>query len=189
VIKIAFVDIETTGFSPINHEIIEFGAIQAYIDGSLLIATKSYHRIVDPTRPVDPFVKSINGYSENDWNGPLSNIKVSLSDALEGVFGIMAGAWHAGSNPIFDADFLKVSADRLHWDYPKTSSYHLIDVTMLAFPLLIKGEVENLKQHNLSKYYNFGDCKHRALDDAEQCMKLFAKINELELITDAVAKL
>ena len=83
-------------------------------------------------------------------------------------------------NPKFDEAFLRRAAERFNWEYPKLASYHIIDVTMLAFHLLINGTVETLKQETIAKHYEIGGGGHRAMADAIQCAKLFAKINNLE---------
>lgn len=175
---ITFVDLETTGLDPERHEIIELAAIRTEASDGKLVVKKSEEFKVFHNFPVDPFVASLNGYCEDDW----SFGAVTLSEALGEVFKLMRGAWHAGSNPKFDADFLKKAADNLRWDY-KSRSYHLLDVTMLAFPLLLEGKVEELKQENIARYYGIDGGGHRAMADAVQCAKIFAHINNLEFIT------
>lgn len=175
---ITFVDLETTGFNPETCEIIELAAIRTCIeDNKIRIIDLCEHKVL-PEYPVDPFIARINGYNENDWSINYSEFDTAIGN----VFDLMRGAWHAGSNPRYDEAFLKKAAEELRWDYPKLASYHLLDVSMQAFPLLITGEVEKLRQEVLCKYYDIPGGGHRALADAMQCFRLFANMNNLKVV-------
>jgi|SRR5690606_16599706 len=179
-IIITFVDLETTGFDSKKCEIIEAAAVRSIVDdGTIRIVARADFKI-DPEYPVDPFIARINGYREDVWYQESSQFE----DVIGGIFDLMRGAWHAGSNPRFDEKFLMRAAKMLRWDYPKLASYHLLDVSMLAFPLLVKGEVENLRQQTICKYYDIPGGGHRALADAMQCLYLFANINNLKVVTE-----
>lgn len=180
---ITFVDLETTGLNEHKHEIIEFAAIRTVVNYSssvkkitVLNSFSSKHK---PTLPVDPFVAKINHYTEEEWKD-----SVSLEEGLEKTFDLMRDSWHAGSNPKFDADFLKVAADSFNWGYPRLASYHLLDVSNLALKLFLEGNVEKLKQETLSSYFKLGETKHRALDDTIQCMNIFAKLYDLKVVDE-----
>lgn len=177
-IPITFVDLETTGLDSETNEIIELAAIKANISDGCLRFEESVEFKVHPMHPVDPFVAKLNGYNEEVWERDSGY----LDKALGEIFRLMRGSWHAGSNPIFDERFMKKAAKKFHWTYPKLASYHLIDVTMMAFPLLVNGDVEELKQETISEYYEIDGGGHRALADSIQCAKIFAKINNLEFV-------
>jgi DNA polymerase III epsilon subunit-like protein len=140
---------------------------------------KSFSAKRKPTLPVDPFVAKLNHYNVEEWKD-----SVSLEEGLEKTFDLMRDSWHAGSNPKFDADFLKVAADSFHWDYPRLASYHLLDVSNLALKLFLEGKVEKLKQESLASYFNLGKTEHRALGDAIQCMNIFAKLYDLKVVDE-----
>jgi len=177
---ITFVDLETTGLDPQRHEIIEAAAIKTVVTGGQIVILGSKEYRVDPILPVDPFVAKLNGYNPDQWTD-----SVSLSIAMAGVFDLMRGSWHAGSNPRFDASFLEVAAEEYNWSYPRLAAYHLIDVSVLALPLLFSGEVEKLKQDSLAKHFGIGHCEHRAMADTKQCLQIFAKLNNLEIVDKA----
>lgn len=175
-IPITFVDLETTGLTD-SCEIIEIGAIRTNVDAKFIFIVDNCNIKVLPEYPVDPFKAAINGYNEEEW----LNSAQTLSEGLGEVFRLMRGAWHAGSNPKFDEGFLKRAADKFHWEYPKLESYHLIDVPMLCFPLLMNGSIDKLQQETVAKYYEIDGGGHRAFSDAMQCLKIFASINNLKV--------
>ena len=177
-INITFVDLETTGLKPDRHEIIEFAAIRTFVSEGNIYVNSQVSFKVQPSYPIDPFVAKLNGYNFEEWERE----SVSLDVALGGIFDLMRDAWHAGSNPKFDEEFLKNAARDFNWEYPKISSYHLIDVSVLAFPLFLEGKVEKLKQEKLGEYLGIQGGGHRALTDAKQCMEIFAKLNSLNLV-------
>jgi DNA polymerase III epsilon subunit-like protein len=177
---ITFVDLETSGLDPELNEILEMAAVRTEAgDGKLLVKAAEEFKI-NPTFPVDPRVASFNGYDAEEWEKDWDNL-TTLPDALGQMFALMRDAWHAGSNPKFDEAFLKKAARDLRWDYTNRSrSYHLLDVTMLAFPLLLESKVEKLKQETVAGYYGIEGGGHRAMADAMQCARIFAHINNLE---------
>lgn len=179
-IFVTFVDLETSGFNADICEIIEAAAVKTIIDDGTIRIVKSCTHKIYPIKPIDPFIARINGYDDDSWY--LDSVEINV--AIGEVFDLMRGSWHAGSNPRFDEAFLKKAAHHLCWDYPKLASHHLLDVSMLCFPLLIKGEVENLRQGTLSKYYDVPGGGHRALADAMQCFYLFANINNLKIVME-----
>lgn len=178
IVNITFVDLETTGLNSEMHEITEFGAVKTRVEERKLIIEEEIEFKVLPRYPINPFVAELNGYNQDDWDME----SVDLPLALGETFRLMRNSWFAGSNPKFDDGFLRKAAAELHWDYPKLASYHLVDVSMLAFPLLLERKVEGLAQAKIAKYYNIEGGGHRALPDAIQCAKIFAKITNLEYV-------
>jgi DNA polymerase-3 subunit epsilon len=177
-LSVTFIDLETTGLNPQLHEIIELAAIKTEINNGKITIIDTAEFKVCPNLPVDPFVAKLNGYNDEDWSINLTDLSV----ALGGIFNLMRGSWHAGSNPKFDADFLQKAAKDFHWDYPRLASYHLLDVSILAFPLLMSGKVERLKQENIAKHFEIDGGGHRAMADTMQCLKIFSRINNLEIV-------
>ena len=176
---VTFVDLETTGLDPDVHEIIELAAVRTEIgDGKIVILDTAEYKVC-PKYPVDPFVASLNGYNDKEWD--CIECTTDLPSALSGVFNLMRNAWHAGSNPKFDESFLKKAADSFRWGYPKLASFHLLDVSTMAFPLLIEGKVDRLRQESIAKYYEIPGGGHRAMADTMQCLQILARINNLEV--------
>jgi DNA polymerase III subunit epsilon len=181
-IPVTFIDLETTGLDPELHEIIEFAAIKTRIDDEKIEIISTAEFKIFPEYPVDPFIAKLNGYNEDQWDRE----SVSPEEALGGIFSLLRDTWHAGSNPKFDESFLKVLAKKLHWNYPRISNYHLLDVSTMAFPLLVNGNVERLKQETIAKYYGIDGGGHRAMADAMQCLSILAKLNNLKIVKSEI---
>lgn len=179
-IPVTFVDLETTGLDPELNEIIELAAIKTQVGEGKVVVQESVEFKTRPTHPVDPFVASLNGYKSAEWAFS-DNVK-DLHEAVGEIFRLMRGSWHAGSNPKFDASFLEKAAKKFHWSYPKLASYHLLDVSTMAFPLLMEGKVERLRQENIAESLGIPGGGHRAMADTQQCMEIFAKLNALQIV-------
>lgn len=178
-INVTFVDLETTGLDAHRHELIEAAAIKTRVNKDNEIEVIDHYNCkVKPKRPVHPAIARLNGYNEWAWSQDGQKLELAVGK----VFDLMEGSWHAGSNPRFDAGFLANAARKLHWNYPKLASHHLIDVTTLSFDLYLHEKINKLNQDNLATYYELGGCKHRAFDDALQCLKIFAKTQNLKIV-------
>jgi DNA polymerase III alpha subunit (gram-positive type) len=177
-IPITFVDTETTGLSWEENELIELAAIRTVVvDNKYIQKISTCSNKVLPKNPPSPRVARINHYDSTIW----TKRAVPLCVALGNVFDLMEGSWHAGSNPIFDERFLKKAGKSLGWEYPKLISHHLLDVTTLSFKPYLEGKIKNLRQCVLAPYYNLGETQHSALQDVQQCIKLFAATLNLEI--------
>ena len=55
--KLAFVDIETTGMSPVYDRIIDIGIIR--VENSTVV--EQYNQLVNPHIPFSPFIQSMTG--------------------------------------------------------------------------------------------------------------------------------
>lgn len=178
-IPVTFVDLETTGLDPEWNEIIELAAIKTQVGEGKVVIEGLYEAKVMPEFPVDPFIAKLNGFDYEQW--VLSDLE-ELPVAVGNIFALMRDSWHAGSNPKFDASFLEKAAREFHWSYPKLASYHLLDISTMAFPLLIEGKVERLQQENIAESLGIPGGGHRAMADTKQCMEIFAKLNALQIV-------
>ena len=64
-LKFAVVDLETTGGHGEDNRIMEIGI--ALMDGSEIVET--YHALVDPGKPITPFVRELTGITDEMVNG------------------------------------------------------------------------------------------------------------------------
>ena len=69
--NLAFIDIETTGLSPLKHEIIEIGCVLVSPDLKVL---EEFELKIKPENieAADPLSLKINHYNERDWQKALT---------------------------------------------------------------------------------------------------------------------
>lgn len=99
--KGAFLDTETTGLDPENHEILEVGVLLfSYTPfGAVTSKIGSWHGLQEPTKPVDPKALEVNQITLEQLKGKSLDL-AALREALEGVEIIVA---HSAE---FDRSFL-----------------------------------------------------------------------------------
>lgn len=159
---IAF-DVETTGLSPINHKIIELGAV-LFENGRI---TKEYGTLVNPCVSIPYSATAIN-HITNDMikDAPkeaeaYSGLTAFLGDALSGQTIICA------HNASFDMRFLSETLMRLGYD----GTIDYVD-TLAVSRKYIKG-LYNYKQDTVARHFGIVNTKsHRAVSDAEVCGKI-----------------
>lgn len=170
--NLLFFDCETSGLSPIYHEIIELGCILTDPTGRNVL--KEYSVKVKPTKPVDPNAAAVNGYTEEKW----ASEAISLASALKEVISMAKDAVFVAHNASFDWGFLEMAIRQNAMRYP--GPYHKCDTVALAWPLLKEGKVSNLKLTTLSQYFNIShEDAHTALSDVRACRDLYIKLMEL----------
>lgn len=120
-----YLDTETSGLDPINHEVWE---VAYSIDGGPITVM---HRLLSRPYRADAIALEMNRYHErinpqaNPWDTP------TLREVL-------AGATIVGANPAFDATFLREALGAAPWHH------RLLDVEAMAYVLLRTPKPEGL---------------------------------------------
>lgn len=143
-------DIETTGFSRKEHEIIEFAAVR-YSYGK---ETAHYHTLVQPKNPIPLNITSLTGITMADVaDAPF------IEDVAGDILQFIGDRPIVGHNGVtFDFPFISAHLN-FNFDNPKIDTLYM---ARKAFPLLSKHKLEYLKT-----VLNLTDgASHRALDDA-----------------------
>jgi DNA polymerase III epsilon subunit family exonuclease len=154
-------DLETTGLSCFEHEIIEIGAIK--VENNRVVDT--YSSFVKPKNNIPYYITRINGIS-NQMVKNAPGIDSVLTEFLE----------FTGEHPLlghniisFDMKFINVVSEELygagvHNDY--------IDTLILS-----RQHLRNIKSHSLSslcQYFNIDTSgAHRALADCEMTNRVY----------------
>ena len=159
---IAF-DFETTGLSSDDDRIIEIAAIK-FIDGN---PVERYVTLVNPQRPIDPFITDITGISDK----MVKNEPVEL-DILDDFLDFLSGLPLVAHNISFDKSFLDAICSR----YDKTKKNNLLfDTLQMSRTFLYFNPVHNLG--SVSEYFGLSsDGSHRAEKDTENCGMIFQKL-------------
>ncbi|MDO4282049.1 MAG: 3'-5' exonuclease [Clostridia bacterium] len=160
------VDLETTGLSPINNEIIEIGAIKV-----------KDHQIIDrldilvkPENQVSPFITRLTGIT-NDMLKDAMEIK----DALRKFMDFTGSSTLMAHNANFDMGFLRNNFQK-HFEY--TLENKCLDTLALSRKY-VKG-IKNYKLETLANHFHVNySGAHRSLKDCEITYEVYQNIKEI----------
>lgn len=160
------VDIETTGLSPVNDEIIEIGAIKVK-DCKIV---DQYNELIKINRKLSPFITNLTGITGEMLNkGKLPTI------ALKEFIDFVDEDVIIGHNVNFDLGFLKNKCKK-YIDYSLNNRY--IDTMYLA-KKLVPNSI-NYKLETLANYFNVSyEGAHRGLKDVEITYEVYNCLRKL----------
>jgi DNA polymerase III subunit epsilon len=149
------VDLETTGGSPAESEITEFGAVK--VRGGEVLG--EFQTLVRPDSSIPPFVAVLTG---------ITDAMVATAPPLEAVLPAFLefarGATLVAHNAPFDIGFLKAACERTGYAWPR---FEVLDTARLARRVLARDEARDCKLSTLARVFRAGTMPtHRALDDA-----------------------
>jgi len=153
-VEMVVFDLETTGLSPYNDEIIEIGAVRVK-DGAVLT---SFQTFVRPNRPLSPEIIQLTGIRDE-----MVREAPPAAAALQAFADFSRGAVLVAHNASFDFAFLRVAVRRLLGEELEVPVLDTLGLARELFP--------QLKSHNLATLVAEWKIKlenhHRALDDAQ----------------------
>lgn len=181
--KLAFVDLETTGLDPFQHEIIEIGIVIATQEkdesGRRSLKSISEHNIqlkAEHIETADPKGLAVNKYHERDWSAAVTQ-KSGLTQALE----ILSGTVFIAQNVGFDWAFLQKAGNDYGIDFDAHVHYHKLDLASMVFGKLYHEEAlfkYSLKE--MTQYFEVtNQDAHEALSDARATFEVCKKLLEL----------
>ncbi|MDH4129056.1 MAG: exonuclease domain-containing protein [Spirochaetota bacterium] len=157
-------DIETTGLNPLDHNIIEVGAVKFTINEGIIDTFSSFIAF-DGVIPKE--VIKIHGITDN-----MIEDAPSISQVLKDFITFIDNNYLLAHNASFDASFIGFEIGKLGLEYPTNPIYDSLILSRKVFP--------NVKSHsltNLIKTFKIESTQsHRALDDALATMKVFFKL-------------
>ena len=113
------VDVETTGISPGDDEIIEVGAVK--FENGVVVDT--FQTLLDPGRKLPPFIISLTGITDRDVAG-----QPKFSDIRGELLEFIGNSPVVGQNISFDVSFL-VASGGTDFRFPRNT---LLDTAALA---------------------------------------------------------
>lgn len=169
-----FFDTETGGLSEIDHDIVEIAVcrMRHRIEENDLLCIDTLHRYIKPRKSVSPEAAKMNGYTPELW---AERGAVFIEEVLPDIDGLLAGATPAGQNPIFDMKFLTAAYASVDRSMPKFD-YHLVDVSMLAWPFVIAGLLPGQSLRYSCEFFNLGEQIHSAKDDIDKTIAVYVAI-------------
>lgn len=167
---ICFVDLETSGLKPWEHEIIEIAAVR--IDGKTLDVKKQMSVKTTPKGPVSPEAARVNGYTPEKWKDA-----IAIEHGLRLLFPFIEGTRWAGSNPSFDRQFVQQAAKKANLEIPRLSSFRMIDTNAMIEPWIFHGIIPNAGLDELIRLFDLPPRgEHSALEDALLTLDVYKRI-------------
>lgn len=160
------IDIETTGLSVENDEILEIGAIRI-VNGKTV---EEYERLIAVKTEIAQNISELTGITQEQVK---ENGK-PINEALPSFMDFLKGSEVAGYNVNFDHDFLLAECSRQG-----------IDITKIKFTdvmTIVKSKLKGMRSYNLeSVAKRLGITtkqQHRALSDCYLLYQVYCKLNE-----------
>jgi len=159
-------DLETTGLSPQDDEIIEIGAVKIE-NGEV---TEYFSTFVEPTKPIPEEATKINNITNEMVKG-----SPKMADALIDFYRFCQGSVVGGYNSDdFDNKFIKAGAKKVGFNFDNT----FIDVMKIARQSKIGPK--NFKLISVCQYLGIELVDaHRAYNDSFATAKVLLKLNEI----------
>ena len=168
--RLAFVDLETTGGSPIEDRITEVGIIEVDFDdptGPLIPPVREWASLVNPQAPIPPFIETLTG---------ITNAMVAdaprFEDLAEDILTRLDGRLFIAHNARFDHGFLKNAFRR---------SGHAFRPPVLCTVRLSRKLYPGYSRHNLDtlieRHRLIVEMRHRAIGDARLLWQFWQKIH------------
>lgn len=149
---LAIVDVETSG-TGLSDRVIEIGILR--IENGECIET--YRTLIDPERPLSPWITQLTGIAESDLSGA-----PTFADVANDVARMLHGATFVAHNVAFDYAFVKNEFARLDMFF---------EAPCMCTVRLSRVLSPRAKHHNLSalirRHKLTCDARHRAFDDAQ----------------------
>lgn len=149
---LVFVDIETTGLSPVQGRVIEVAAIRVE-QGEV---TQTFNKLVDPGAELPYFITNLTGIAAEDLRD--APVFLQIAEELEA---ILQDALFIAHNVRFDYSFLKQEFSRVgkHFDPQLLCTMRL---SRALYPEYKSHKLANLIERHGLQY----QARHRAYDDA-----------------------
>lgn len=158
-------DIETTGFNPIENEIIEIGAVK-FENG---VRIEDLSLFIKPKYEVPEFIKMLTHITDEQLN---SGIK--LEKALLQLKEFCEQKTVICHNTSFDINFINTKLSEIDESYLKNDIIDTLELSRIYLPF-----ISDHKLGTLTKHFNIElNNAHRAIYDAEATGYLFLKLAE-----------
>jgi len=171
--NLAFIDIETTGLSVVEHEIIEIGCV---ITSSQLEIKEEFEIKIKPKKieNANKTALKVNHYNEKDWENAYE-----LKDALKIISKKIKDCIMVGQNVAFDSSFLEYNFEKNN--IKNSLHYHRLDTISIAWAKFHNDEnFLHFSLRELCKYFDIrNENPHSALSDARATYELYKKLMDL----------
>ena len=170
--KIALIDVETTGLEPSHHEIIDIGCVIFEADAPYNIID-TLDLKVHPLHigRAEPKALEINGYNAHEWQDA-----ISLKEAMEILKERTAGCIFSANNMIFDWSFLRSAMAKtgIQIQYDR----HRIDLLSVAWAKIPHSKMQGWSLRTICAYLGIvpEPKMHRGLQGAMKEHEVYCKL-------------
>lgn len=170
--RLAFVDLETTGGSPLEDRITEVGIIEVDVDPAdparPPTPIREWSALVNPGAPIPPFIETLTG---------ITNAMVATAPPFEAlaadILARLDGRLFVAHNARFDHGFLKNAFRRLGHPF-RPPVLCTVRLSRKLYPGYARHNLDTLiERHRLVV-----DLRHRALGDARLLWQLWQRFHE-----------
>ncbi len=158
--SLVFFDLETSGLSPLVHEIIEIAGVKVFANGEI----QTFEAFAKPETAVTDENSAIHGIKNSDLEG-----EASISEVLPRFIDFCGNSGLVAYNAQFDVGFLTVDAWKCGIKFNNQKVYDAFQLTKNLLKLADE-EVENFKLGTIAGAFGFKADYHRALADSEACL-------------------
>jgi len=177
--NLAFIDVETTGFDPQKHEVIEIGCVvvkQLNDIGTEFQILKELELKIKPERleDADPGALRVNGYNDADWL-----FAHTLHEAMTVFAEATKDAVFVAHNLAFDYSFIQEAFKKTGIE--NKMFFQKMDTISIAFAKLHKDPtVERFSLQKLTEYFGIVNQRaHTALADARATFEVYEKMMKM----------
>lgn len=173
--NIALTDLETTGLSPLNHEIIEIGCVIFNRETFEIHAKLNFKIKPENIAGADPKALEVNGYREEDWKDAMT-----LHQALNFYAEATQGCTFMAHNAMFDWSFMEVNFTNKNITHKLNR--HKIDTVSVAWSKVPHHKVKSWSLKTLCTYFGIPPEPevHRAINGAMQTYEVYKKLMQLK---------
>lgn len=160
------VDVETTGGAPwLGHRLMEVAAIR--LQGGRVV--ERFHALVNPERPIPPFVRRLTGITQAMVEGA-----PRFKDVAGALQAFLTGSVFVAHNAVFDWRFIEAESERASGLRMEGTRLCTLRLARRLYPELIRGSLDALAEHFAVPI----EARHRAGDDAGATALLFLRFLE-----------
>ncbi len=159
----SIIDVETTGLSARNNNIIEIGIVKV----SDLMLKDTFHTMINPGRPIPYYISQFTGITDDDvYNAPF------FEDAADDILNFISEDIIGGHNFSFDKSFLK-----REFLYAGKGELYNMDICTLKLARKMYPNLKSRSLSNMCTYFKLhNENSHRALSDAKVTAQLLIRM-------------
>ena len=162
-----FLDVETTGLDPKEHELLEIACVIDTPEGG--VASFEWKVKPEHIETAQPRALEINGYTEEAWKDAKPVAEVLRLLVEHGKYAVIIG--HRIS---FDMSFINEALKKAGIE--ERLDYHIIDTMTLAFEHIAPNGTTSISLQKCCDFLGIEPGNHTALADVTACRALYYKL-------------